>query len=87
MVINFNLIKKSLFIFFILCLLFILIYNILHFDPILGYDAEAHYSYVDAFLRYLISLHLPTVDESREFLTSTVYNSVINTSNLQKYIN
>lgn len=68
MVINFNLIKKSFFIFFILCLLFILIYNILHFDPILGYDAEAHYSYVDAFSRYLPdSFHLPTVDESREF--------------------
>ncbi len=70
MVKNLNLIKKSLFIIFVICLLFILVYNILHFDPILGYDAEAHYSYIDTFSRYLPdSFHLPTANESREFFS------------------
>lgn len=63
-----NLFEKTLFIFLTSCLLYILIYNILHFDPILGYDAEAHYSYIDTFSRYLPrSIHLPTESESREF--------------------
>ena len=33
--------------------LYILIYNTLHYNPILGYDAEAHFGYVDYFSRYL----------------------------------
>ena len=50
--------------------LFILIYNIFHYDPILGYDAEAHYAYVDAFSRYMPrAIHIPTEIESREFFS------------------
>ena len=49
-------------------LFYILIYNILHYDPILGYDAEAHYSYVDSFSRYLPRrFRIPLSSETREF--------------------
>ena len=47
---------------------FILIYNILHFNPILGYDAEAHFRYVDYIARYLPrEIKLPSQSETREF--------------------
>ena len=49
---NFNF-SKILFLLISLSTLYILIYNILHFNPILGYDAEAHYNYVDYLSRYL----------------------------------
>ena len=32
------------------CLIFILSFNILHYDPIFGYDGEAHHEYVQNFL-------------------------------------
>ncbi len=70
---NLNLFEKTLFGFLTVSLLFILIYNVLHFDPILGYDAEAHYSYIDTFSRYLPrSIHLPTESESREFFSPPI---------------
>lgn len=48
--------------------LFILIYNILHYDPILGYDAEAHYAYIDSLSRYLPrEIRIPIASETREF--------------------
>lgn len=47
---------------------FVLIYNILYFNPILGYDAEAHFRYVDYLSRYLPrEIKLPTEIETREF--------------------
>ena len=47
---------------------FVLIYNILYFNPILGYDAEAHFRYVDYLARYLPrEIKLPTQIETREF--------------------
>ena len=47
---------------------YILIYNIFHFSPILGYDAEAHFNYVDYLSRYLpYELRLPSSNETREF--------------------
>ena len=47
---------------------FVLIYNILYFNPILGYDAEAHFRYVDYLSRYLPrEIKLPTQIETREF--------------------
>ncbi len=50
--------------------IFILIYNILHYTPILGYDGEAHYLYVDYLSRYLPnSLKLPSISETREFFS------------------
>ena len=52
---------------------FILIYNILHYAPILGYDAEAHFSYVDYLSRYLPKeLKLPGEDETREFFNPPI---------------
>tara|TARA_X000000368_G_C23032912_1_gene713376 strand:+ start:182 stop:1495 length:1314 start_codon:yes stop_codon:yes gene_type:complete len=52
---------------------FILIYNILHYAPILGYDAEAHFSYVDYLSRYLPKeIKLPSQDETREFFNPPI---------------
>ena len=54
MIKNLNLyIKYFLPLSFIASVFYILIYNVLHYDPILGYDAEAHYAYIDTFSRYL----------------------------------
>ena len=54
MIKNLNLyIKYFLPLSFIASVFYILIYNVLHYDPILGYDAEAHYAYIDTFLGYL----------------------------------
>ena len=64
---NFNF-SKILFLLISLSTLYILIYNILHFNPILGYDAEAHFNYVDYLSRYLpYELRLPSSNETREF--------------------
>ena len=52
---------------------FILIYNILYFNPILGYDAEAHYAYINYLSRYLPrDFRLPTVNETREFFNPPI---------------
>ena len=48
--------------------LFALIYNVIYYDPIQGYDAEAHYNYI-----YFVSMYLPqnfvlpTIENTREF--------------------
>ncbi len=53
--------------------MYILIYNFFHYSPILGYDAEAHYSYVDYFSRYLPrSINLPTRADTREFFSPPI---------------
>ena len=60
--------SKIIFLLISLSSLYILIYNIFHFNPILGYDAEAHFNYVDYLSRYLPNeLRLPSSDETREF--------------------
>ena len=60
--------SKIIFLLISLSSFYILIYNIFHFNPILGYDAEAHFNYVDYLSRYLPSeLRLPSSDETREF--------------------
>ena len=52
----------------IISFFYILIYNILFYDPILGYDAEAHYAYIDTFSRYLPrKIYIPNNYETREF--------------------
>ncbi len=48
--------------------IYILIYNIFHYTPILGYDGEAHFAYVDHLARYLPrQFNLPTEVDTREF--------------------
>ena len=48
--------------------LFALIYNVIYYDPIQGYDAEAHYNYI-----YFVSMYLPqnfvlpSIENTREF--------------------
>ena len=60
--------EKSLFFTLIFIIIFILTYNILHYTPLLGYDAEAHINYVDHLSRYLPKkIDLPSDEETREF--------------------
>tara|TARA_A100001035_G_scaffold279081_1_gene279511 strand:- start:424 stop:1782 length:1359 start_codon:yes stop_codon:yes gene_type:complete len=60
--------SKIIFLLISLSSFYILIYNIFHFSPILGYDAEAHFNYVDYLSRYLPNeLRLPSSNETREF--------------------
>ena len=52
----------------ILSFIYVIIYNILFYDPILGYDAEAHYAYIDTLSRYLPrKIYIPNSNETREF--------------------
>tara|TARA_B100001113_G_C21122710_1_gene628109 strand:- start:5511 stop:6899 length:1389 start_codon:yes stop_codon:yes gene_type:complete len=54
-------------------ILYILIYNILHYNPIDGYDAEAHYNYVYFFSMYLPDkFKLPSSEFTREFFNPPV---------------
>lgn len=60
--------KKYYSILILLFIAFVLIYNIFFYNPIYGYDAEAHYNYVDYISRYLPrNLNLPSELDSREF--------------------
>ena len=53
--------------------LFVLIYNYFHYSPKLGYDASAHFTYVDYFSKYLPdSIKLPSSSDSREFFNPPV---------------
>jgi len=64
---------KFLFLSISLALLYILIYNLLHYSPILGYDAEAHFAYVDYLARYLPNKFLlPTANDTREFFNPPI---------------
>jgi len=52
---------------------FVLIYNYFHYSPMLGYDAPAHFTYIDYFSRYLPrSFKLPTNLDSREFFSPPI---------------
>ena len=60
--------KLSLSTIYIIGIIFICLFNIFFYDPIQGYDAEAHYDYVDYFSRYLPQdIRLPSDLNSREF--------------------
>jgi len=57
----------------VLIILIIGFYNILHYDPLYGYDAEAHYNYVDHFSRYLpYQINLPDIENTREFFNPPI---------------
>ena len=65
--------SKFLFIFLIFSTFFILIYNYFHYTPMLGYDAPAHFSYIDHFSKYLPrDFKLPTELDSREFFSPPI---------------
>jgi hypothetical protein len=52
---------------------YILIYNIFHYSPILGYDAEAHFEYVNFLAMYLPEkLVLPSAQDTREFFSPPI---------------
>tara|TARA_B100000401_G_scaffold436934_1_gene381405 strand:+ start:2076 stop:3440 length:1365 start_codon:yes stop_codon:yes gene_type:complete len=54
-------------------LIFIFFYNIINYDPMSGYDAEGHHSYIDYIAMYLPrELKLPTVESSREFFSPPI---------------
>ena len=69
----FLLIKKlkysdAVFCFLLFSTIYILIYNIFYYSPSLGYDANAHFLYVDHLARYLpYELNIPSATETREF--------------------
>ncbi|OUW74376.1 MAG: hypothetical protein CBD76_00455 [Pelagibacteraceae bacterium TMED216] len=78
---EFFLFDKVLFLFLFSSLMYVIIYNLLHYDPILGYDAEAHYAYVDTLSRYLPrKIYIPTSVDTREFFNpplAYVFPSVV----------
>ena len=54
-------------------IVYICFYNIMHYDPIQGYDAEGHYAYVDYLSRYLPdNIKLPSAEHSREFFNPPI---------------
>ena len=60
--------SKALSLFILIAILFALIFNIIFYDPFDGYDAEAHYNYVDSFSRHLPrSINIPDDSQTREF--------------------
>ena len=60
-------------IFLCISIIFILVYNILHYDPIEGYDAEAHYNYLYFVAMYLPNkLVIPTIEVTREFFNPPI---------------
>jgi len=64
--------KLSNFVFALISLstLYILIYNIFYYSPILGYDGEVHFNYFNYLSRYLpYEIKLPTIDDTREFFS------------------
>jgi len=53
--------------------IYILIYNILHYSPILGYDADAHFGYVNFIAMYFPDkLILPLAEDTREFFSPPI---------------
>ena len=60
---------------FFICLLVIttiviMVINFQIYDPIYGYDAEAHYNYIDFFSMYLPdTIKVPTSEDTREFFS------------------
>ena len=65
---NVKTLEKTIFYLILFSLIFVFVFNIATYDPLLGYDAEAHHSYVDYLSMYLPrDFQLPTEDASREF--------------------
>ena len=53
--------------------IYILTYNIFHYSPILGYDAEAHFEYVNFVAMYLPEkFSLPLEDNTREYFSPPI---------------
>ena len=65
--------EKIFFLILAFVVLFILGFNIIHYTPLLGYDAEAHINYVDHLSRYLPDrINLPSDNDSREFFNPPI---------------
>lgn len=65
--------SKKVFQFIFLSSLIIFFYNFFHYTPMLGYDASAHFSYIDSFSKYLPrKFILPTKLDSREFFSPPI---------------
>ena len=63
-ILNFKFLFYLLFLFVVL----IFIYNIFFYTPVLGYDGEAHFAYVDHLARYLPKdINLPSEVNTREY--------------------
>ena len=64
---NFEKYEKGLLRFLIALLMFVLVYNLFHYDQIYGYDGEAHHAYVQNFL----NMYLP--DRTTELSSTFTY--------------
>ena len=64
-----NKITNYLSILLIFIIIFIFIFNFLNYDPIYGYDAEAHYEYVEGFFAMFVpnASEQPSNEITREF--------------------
>ena len=50
-------------------IIYLLIYNLIHYDQLYGYDGEAHHSYVQNFLNiFIFNNDQPSSNFTREFL-------------------
>jgi hypothetical protein len=60
--------EKYIFIVILLAVIFVLLFNLFTYNPLLGYDADDHLQYIDHLSRYLPrSLDLPSNTDTREF--------------------
>ncbi len=58
------------FLVFFASIIYLLIYNLTHYDQLYGYDGEAHHSYVQNFLNiFIYNNDLPPSDFTREFFS------------------
>ena len=65
---KFLLSEKYISLLLIVLTIYVLVFNIIKYDPLNGYDAEAHHSYVDFISMYLPDkLNLPSENDTREF--------------------
>ena len=72
-IIKYSNVYKLLFFFTSISICYVLVYNIINYDQIFGYDAEAHQAYINYISMYLPrSLELPTVDMTREFFSPPI---------------
>lgn len=68
-----ELFPKVIFQFLIFSTSFVLLYNFLHYTPMLGYDSYAHYTYIDFFSRYLPKdFRLPAYSDTREYFSPPI---------------
>ena len=68
-----NILEKIIIVYLIFAVSFILIYNLINYDVLYGYDAEAHLSYVNYVAMYLPQeFRLPLKNDTYEFFNPPI---------------